>query len=108
MDPKVDQPLRQLMQCMLTCTDDLTGQVVAMLKEKEMWDNSLMVWSADNGGPQYWAANNYPLKGSKTTNWQGGIRVNAFVSGGLLKTAAPDMIGRKLDGFVHVCDWCAA
>lgn len=44
--------------------------------------------------------------GSKMSNWQGGIRVNAFVSGGLLKTAAPTMIGTKLDGFTHACDWC--
>ena len=26
-DPRVKQPLRQLMQCMLTCTDDVVGQV---------------------------------------------------------------------------------
>ena len=23
------------------------------------------------------------------------------------KTAAPDMVGKKLDGFTHVCDWYA-
>lgn len=50
-------------------------------------------------------------KGSKYTNWQGGIRVNAFVSGGLLNAVAPGRIGTKLDGFTHVCDyyvtWCA-
>jgi arylsulfatase I/J len=39
------------------------------------------------------------------SNWQGGIRVNAFVSGGLIKTKAPDMVGKKLDGFTHACDW---
>ena len=43
MDPRVTQPLRQLMQCMLTCTDDIVGQVVAKLKAKEMWGNSVMV-----------------------------------------------------------------
>jgi|EP01046_Picozoa_sp_COSAG06_P016286 arylsulfatase B len=102
MDPKVDQPLRQLMQCMLTCTDDLTGQVVAMLKEKEMWDNSLMVWSADNGGPQYWAANNYPLRGGKGTDFQGGVRTAAFVAGGLLPASVK---GTVLHEMIHVCDW---
>lgn len=38
---------------------------------------------------------------------QGGIRVNAFVSGGLLKTLAPQRIGTKLEGITHVCDWYA-
>ena len=42
MDPRVKQPLRQLMQCMLTCTDDIVGQVVTKLKAKSMWENSLM------------------------------------------------------------------
>ena len=41
MDPKVKQPLRQLMQCMLTCTDDITGQVVEQLKAKQMWEDTL-------------------------------------------------------------------
>ena len=48
MDSRVKQPLRQLMQCMLTCTDDITGQVVEQLRSKQMWDNTLMVWSADS------------------------------------------------------------
>ena len=39
---------------------------------------------------------------------QGGIRVNAFVSGGLIKSKAPAMVGTKLDGFTHAADWCAA
>lgn len=46
-------------------------------------------------------------KGSKMSNWQGGIRVNAFVSGGLIQTKAPKMVGKKLDGFTHACDWYA-
>eukprot|EP01043_Picozoa_sp_COSAG02_P035581 COSAG02_NODE_2557_length_8529_cov_7.615658_7_plen_242_part_00 len=39
------------------------------------------------------------------TSRQGGIRVNAFVSGGLLQTKAPKMVGTKLDGFTHAADW---
>ena len=44
-------------------------------------------------------------QGAKMSNWQGGIRANAFVAGGLLKRLAPRMLGRKLSGFVHICDW---
>ena len=43
-------------QCMLTCTDDVVGRLVASLKAKAMWEDTLMVWSADNGGPQYWGS----------------------------------------------------
>ena len=55
-------------------------------------------------GPEYFTggANNYPLKGGKLSNWQGGVRVNAFVTGGLLPEA---MRGTTLDGYVALCDW---
>ena len=59
MDTRVKQPLRQLAQCMLTCVDDATGRLVSALKQKGMWEHALLVWSADNGGPQYWGSNNY-------------------------------------------------
>ena len=48
------------------------------------------------------SANNYPLRGGKFSDWQGGIRVNAFVSGGYL----PDkMRGQKTDSYIHLTDW---
>eukprot|EP00037_Helgoeca_nana_P013108 m.120372 g.120372 ORF g.120372 m.120372 type:complete len:457 (-) comp21838_c0_seq6:19-1389(-) len=102
MDPNVDQSLRQLMQCMLTCTDNVVGEVVSELKAKSMWDNTLFVWSSDNGGPQYWAANNYPLRGGKGTDFEGGVQTAAFVSGGLLPMSVR---GTVLNEMIHVCDW---
>ena len=50
---QVKQPLRQLMQCMLTCTDDATGRLVSALKAKSMWADTLMVWSADKCAQPY-------------------------------------------------------
>ena len=45
------------------------GNVTAALRQKEMWDNLLIVFSTDNGGPIYnngsAGANNFPLKGGK-------------------------------------------
>jgi hypothetical protein len=38
---------------------------------------------------------------------EGGVRVNAFVSGGFLKQVAPNRVGSKLEGFIHICDYCA-
>ena len=40
--------------------------------------------------------------GGKASNWEGGVRVAAFVSGGLVPAA---MRGAKLDGYVHISDW---
>ena len=47
-----------------------------------MWDDSLVVLASDNGGHK--GGTNYPLRGQKGTNFEGGIRSATFVSGGLL------------------------
>ena len=64
------------------------------------------VFSSDNGGPIYAngsaGANNYPLKGGKMNNWEGGIRVNSFVSGGFLPEGRR---GAKFEGLVTAWDW---
>eukprot|EP00662_Eupelagonemidae_sp_cell21_P020489 gene20490-13827_t len=39
------------------------------------------------------------------SNWEGGIRGNSFVSGGFLARKAPKMVGSKLEGYTHICDW---
>ena len=100
----IDDKVRQTYHAMVNYLDDVVGELVDALKKKGLWDNLLFVASSDNGGPEYrgGGANNYPLKGSKTTGWQGGIRVNAFVSGGFLPEK---MRGKKTEGYIHLADW---
>ena len=57
---------------MVSVADNVTGTVVQLLKERGMWDNTIMVVSADNGGAEC-AGSNYPLKGAKTTLFEGGV-----------------------------------
>ena len=61
------------------------------------------VLTADNGGPIYDSgaagANNWPLKGGKTSNWEGGVRGNGIVSGGLLPAARRGAIE---NGFIQI------
>ena len=66
-----------------------------------MWDNTLLVVSADNGGAPC-QGSNYPLKGSKMTFYEGGVRSLAFVSGGLLPS---NRRGKTTGGFIHIADW---
>ena len=100
----IDDHDRQYYHAMVNYLDDVVGQVVAALKSRGLWDNLLLVTSTDNGGPVYLSggANNYPLKGGKMSDWQGGIRGNAFVSGGLLPEAVR---GTKTEGYIHLADW---
>ena len=100
----IDDSDRRYYHAMVNYLDDVVGELVGTLKKKDMWDNTLLVVSSDNGGPEYYGAggNNYPLKGGKLTDWQGGIRVNAFVSGGYLPEK---MHGQKSDEYLHIADW---
>ena len=91
---------KRIIQAMISVADNVTGLVVDLLKKNSMWNNTIMVVSADNGG--IGAGSNYPLKGSKMTFFEGGVRVLAFANGGLL----PDkMRGKTSEGFIHIADW---
>ena len=102
----IDDTDRRYYHAMVKYLDDVVGELVDTLKKKGMWENTLFVTSSDNGGPIYpgGGANNYPLKGGKLSDWQGGIRVNAFVSGGYLPEK---MRGQKTEGYIHLADWYA-
>merc|ERR1711988_830911 len=88
--------------------DDEVGEIVALLKTRGMWDDSLVVFHSDNGGEIIFdgvcGGNNWPLRGGKFSNFEGGIRVNAFVTGGLVPS---ERHGSKLEGLATGWDWYA-
>ncbi|OWF52331.1 Arylsulfatase B [Mizuhopecten yessoensis] len=72
---------------MVTAMDDMVGTVTAALKEKGMYNDTLFVFTADNGGAHIFHASNYPLRGAKVTIYEGGTRAVALIAGaGLEKT----------------------
>jgi len=100
---------RRKYAAMVAYMDHALEQIVGKLKSRGMWDNTLLVVSSDNGGPTYYmpkigfgGASNRPLKGGKLSDWEGGVRVNAFVSGGAVPKSKR---GTVLTDFIHVSDW---
>ena len=85
--------------------DDIINNIVNKLKSNNLWNNTLFVLTADNGGCvriSENAGNNYPMRGGKYSPFEGGIRGTAFVSGGYLPKL---QYGKKLDSIMHVVDW---
>lgn len=75
---------------MVNYLDRVVGNITTEMKEMGMWENTLLVFASDNGGPIQGGqgANNSPLRGGKLTEWEGGIRVSSFLSGGFLPQSA--------------------
>ena len=98
---------RRLYASMVAYMDDAIGQIVGALRAKAgLWENSLLLFTSDNGGPIYYpgSANNHPLKGGKLSDWEGGVRVNALLAGGALPLGVR---GSTLDAPLHIADWYA-
>ena len=92
---------RRTYQAMVSVADNVTGHAMELLQKKGMWDNTIMIVSADNGGAECMGSN-HPLKGAKGTFYEGGVRALAFAAGGLVPK---EMKGKSTQGFIHIADW---
>ncbi|XP_046561882.1 arylsulfatase B-like [Haliotis rubra] len=91
---------RRIFSGMVSALDEAVGNVTKALKDRGLFNNTLILFTADNGGPIEWYANNWPLRGGKHTIWEGGTRGTSFIYGaGLKKTKT------TYDGMIHAVDW---
>lgn len=87
---------------MLWKSDIYVGEIVQLLKQRGMYDNTLIVFASDNGGVAN--GNSHPLRGGKATNWEGGLRSASFVAGGLVPAR---LRGSTNSVNFHIVDWYA-
>jgi arylsulfatase A-like enzyme len=91
--------LRKTVAGMLAVVDEAIGQITTALDAKGLRDNTLIIFSSDNGGAGK-AMNNTPLRGGKGGIYEGGVRVAAFATW-------PGKIpaGTTIEEPIHIIDW---
>ena len=107
----------------LTEMDSVVGEVVGAIKAQPgMFENTVFVFSSDNGAPsagadvdhlekgpngsQGWIARNAPSRGQKTQIWEGGVKVAGFVAApGRVDVLPAAVRGTQHHGLFHVTDW---
>ncbi|XP_077994398.1 arylsulfatase B-like [Glandiceps talaboti] len=102
----LESETRQQLAGMVAALDDSTSRVVQALKDNNMYDNSIIIVTTDNGGAidgyDNNDASNWPLRGGKNSLWEGGIRGTAFIHSPLLNLKGQP---RVMTGLMHLTDW---
>jgi len=92
---------RRTMMGMVTALDDAVGKIVKKLKNKGLFDNTLFLFTSDNGGRSKFGARNTPLKGEKFELYEGGTKTAAFISGPKIF----EKFGDHSNQLIHITDW---
>ena len=112
----IEDSHRRFMTAMVHYLDDDVQRVVDALHDRDMYKETLLIFHADNGGEimgaglcggNNWGFNsvdNRGLRGGKFSNFEGGIRVNGFISGGVLPLKVR---GTRLDKLFTIWDFYA-
>ncbi len=102
MAPYEDLPApRRRLAGMLAALDEAVGRIVAAVEEKGLRENTLFIFSSDNGGPSPGrVTDNSPLRGGKGGLYEGGVRVCAFATWDGNIPA-----GKRLKEPLHMVDW---
>ncbi|XP_077862016.1 arylsulfatase B-like [Saccoglossus kowalevskii] len=83
----------------LSAMDNSIGLLVEALKTRGMWDDTLFIFTSDNGAFATESGSNWPLRGNIATLFEGGTRVPTFFYGSMLKKA-----GYVNNELIHIVD----
>ncbi|CAL4068821.1 unnamed protein product, partial [Meganyctiphanes norvegica] len=98
--PEIDDDHTRYTLASVTAMDHSIGMVVDALKVAGIYENTIIIFSSDNGGTKHVQDSNTPLRGHKTSVWEGGTRGAAFIHSPLMENTP-----RSYDGLLHITDW---
>ncbi|XP_030830293.1 arylsulfatase B-like [Strongylocentrotus purpuratus] len=87
---------------MVKCMDEAVGNLTRTLKKTGLWNNTIIIFSSDNGANFNYGGSNWPLRGMKRSLWEGGIKSVGFIASPLLPKLVRGTVNNNL---FHVTDW---
>lgn len=100
----INQPERRIFAAIVSELDKTVGKIFNALNKKKMLDDTIFIFSTDNGaeagGFRGGIGSNWPLRGTKGTLWEGGVRGIGIVWSKLLKQQP-----RIENNLMHITDW---
>lgn len=87
---------------MVAALDEGVANITRALQTRGLYNDTLILFTTDNGGPVPEGSNNWPLRGSKTTLWEGGTRAVSFLHSPKLLSKVS---GTTYEGIIHAVDW---
>ncbi len=104
-EPKIDRRRARLV-ALIEQMDAGIGRVLETLKTTGQADNTLVIFSSDNGGQLSVGANNGPIRDGKQSVYEGGLRVPTFVSwpGHIKPGSRTGFMALSMDLFPLVCE----
>lgn len=86
--------------------DDGIGKVIASLKQSGQYENTIIIFTSDNGGNLPDLANNGLLRDGKQSMYEGGLRVPTFVTwpGRIKAKSSSDQVNVSMDVYPTVLE----
>ena len=91
---------RRIFCGMMQALDEGIMNITETLKSERLINNTVIIFTTDNGGNAIEGSSNWPLRGNKGTLFEGGVRGVAFVWGKMLSKTNYDYTG-----LMHITDW---
>jgi len=108
--PGITDEKRREYAGMVAALDDGVGRVLEALRRAKLDQNTLIIFTSDNGGDPHYGGDNKPFHGVKNQVWEGGIREPCLmVWPGKIKPASVIRDpATTLDFFPTFCDLASA